>query len=585
MDLSVGRSSRSIQLASRPFHDRRGRGDSLMATDSSSRNDLRLIPPRRLVAVLLSVSLLPLGLLGVSSWVIFGRLLNQKSLELQSTIVEGHAKAIDLYIEERVRALGFLIDARTVEESTSEPVLKGILTHLNRSYEDAFVDIGIIDSEGKHLAYFGPYDLKIRNYREAEWFQTVQKERIYVSDVFLGYRRVPHVVIAVRADRPGGFWFLRVTINSEQFESIVHTDYLGTTGEAFIVNRQGRFQTGSRTGPVMEMSPLVSPAWHTGVRNSRLEVGGVTKFQATSWLNNDRWMLVVQQDEIEVRQPVHEAMFYGGLLISAAMLVVVVTTLLATGYLEREIGRANKRREEIQTAFMRSAQLASIGELATGFAHEINNPLAIISAEQTNIKDLVEGLGSDEALGRELLDSVRRCEKQVKRCGGITLKMLQFGRRGASELRAVKLIVPLEETVRLMRKQAELRSIQLILEVEAELPLVQVVSVELEQVLVNLINNALHAIKQDGEIRIEALRKLDEVLILVQDNGCGIPAEHLDRIFEPFFTTKPVGQGTGLGLSVCYGMVHSWGGRITAESTLGQGTTFTIRLPINSTPD
>ncbi len=552
---------------------------------SSRQNDLRLIPPRRLVAVLLFVSLLPLGLLGVGSWVVFGRLLNQKSLELQSTIVEGHAKAIDLYVEERVRALGFLIDAHTVEESTPEPILKEVLTHLNGSYQNAFVDIGIIDNKGNHLAYFGPYDLKNRNYEEAEWFQTVRKESVYVSDVFLGYRREPHVVIAVRADHPGAFWILRVTISSEQLKTMVHTDYLGTTGEAFIVNREGLYQIRSKTGPVMEMSPMASPVWHPGVLNSRVEVEGVTKFQATSWLNNARWMLVVQQDEIEVRQPVHEAMFYGGILISVAMLVVVATTLMATGYLEREIGRANRRREEIQTAFMRSAKLASIGELATGFAHEINNPLAIVSAEQTNIKDLVAELGSDEALGQELLDSVQRCEKQVKRCGSITQKMLQFGRRGASELRAVQLMAPLEETVRLMRKQAELRSVQLILEVEAELPPVQVVPIELEQVLVNLINNALYAIKQDGEIRIGARRELDDVLILVQDNGCGIPPENLDRIFEPFFTSKPVGQGTGLGLSVCYGTVHAWGGKITVESTLGQGATFTIRLPINSTPD
>jgi two-component system NtrC family sensor kinase len=261
------------------------------------------------------------------------------------------------------------------------------------------------------------------------------------------------------------------------------------------------------------------------------------------------------------------------------MIAVAGTTVLATGHLEREIARANKRHDELQTAFMRSAKLASIGELATGFAHEINNPLAIISAENTNVRDLLSEASTEDTLRNEIFESAQRCDAQVKRCSSITRKMLQFGRRTADRLETVGVTKLLEATSTLMKKRAELRNTRLRLKTVGELPPVRVVQAELEQVLVNLINNALYAIEQDGEVQIAASYEEKEVTIQVADNGHGIPAEDLERIFEPFFTTKPVGQGTGLGLSVCYGLVHEWGGKIEVESHLGQGTTFTIRLP------
>jgi two-component system NtrC family sensor kinase len=219
--------------------------------------------------------------------------------------------------------------------------------------------------------------------------------------------------------------------------------------------------------------------------------------------------------------------------------------------------------------------------MASGLAHEINNPLAIISAEQTNIADLVREMKEAAGpAGAEVLDSARRCLRQVERCAAVTSKMLQFGRQAEAGRRLTDVRPRLEEIVRMMGGQAALRGVELRLEAEASLPLLLVDPTELEQVLANLVHNSLQATDSGGRILVRASRDADAVLLQVADSGCGIPPEDLERVFQPFFTTKPLGEGTGLGLAVCYGIVRSWGGTIRAESEPGKGTRMIIRLPL-----
>jgi two-component system NtrC family sensor kinase len=134
--------------------------------------------------------------------------------------------------------------------------------------------------------------------------------------------------------------------------------------------------------------------------------------------------------------------------------------------------------------------------------------------------------------------------------------------------------------VQLLHKQAAVRNVALDLSLEPGLPRVVLDATELQQVAVNLINNSLYATPAGGRVLISAKRVGGEVQVAVQDNGNGIPPQDLERVFQPFFTTKPVGQGTGLGLAVCYGIVAKWGGTITAESEVGEGTVMTLHLPV-----
>ncbi len=536
----------------------------------------------RIVAVLLLVSLLPLGLVGIGSRIVFSDLLKEKTLELHRSIVQTHARSIDLYLAERLRALDLVAQSHELEVLSSQEVLKQLLHTINISYGMSFIDLGVINEDGEHLSYTGPYELHDKNYINEPWFQAVKSQGAYVSDVFLGFRLVPHCIIAVKRHQGAHWWILRATINSAEFEKLVQPGQIGKTGDTFIVNSEGLYQTPSKSGKVMEKSSITSPQMHAEVQHSRVSEHGASMLRATSWLNAGRWMLVVQQNEAEIQAPIRHAMLRGFLVILVAVGLVVGTTIFATWHLTGQIDQANAQREKLSRDLLRSAKLASLGEISSGLAHEINNPLAIMGAEHTNIADMVSELDSDAPTRDELLESIDRCKRQVERCGNITAKMLQFGRNTESRLQLTDISPKLLDIASLMQKQARVRNIDLLVNINSKnaIPKVLVDPSELDQVLVNLINNAFYAIKNEGQIEISTRLQAGEVLLTVSDNGAGIAPEDVDKIFQPFFTTKAQGEGTGLGLSVCYGIVRMWGGNIEAKSELGKGTVMTIRLPV-----
>jgi len=535
----------------------------------------------RIVGLLVLASLAPLLLVGIGSWVVFGRLLLDRSLEQHRSVVQSHAAAIDLYLGERTRALELAARTHDMEQLAAPGRLQHLFDEISAAYPRAFVDLGLIDRRGRHVAYVGPYDLKEKNYARAAWFRTVASQGSFVSDVFLGHRRVPHVVIAVLRREAGSFWVLRATINSDSFCSLVRPGQLGRTGDAFIVNADGRYQTPPKLGQVLEQSSI-RPRLHRNVQDRLVTGDRGSMVQVTTWLNDNRWLLVVHQDEAEIRAPVHQATAWGALVVSIAVAVVVLVIILATAHLTGRIDRATSERDQVYRDLVRSGKLASLGELSTGLAHEINNPLAIISAEQTNIADQVEDLQISDEARKDLNDSVARCKRQVERCSGITSKMLKFGRKAESRPRPTSIVPMLGEIVELMRRQARVRNVELEIEV-AQLPEVVVDGIELEQVLVNLIKNGIEAIDGSGKIVVSGRQVGEEVQVAVADSGSGIAPENLDRVFQPFFTTKPVGQGTGMGLAMCYGIVRSWGGTIEARSEEGKGTTMTLHLRLEKT--
>jgi len=546
---------------------------------SNGRPRLHVTLRWRIVGLLLLTSLLPLALVGVGSWVVFGRLLVDRTLDQQRGVVRSHAAAIDLYLGERLRALELVARTHGVDQLTEPGRVEQIFGEITASYPRSFVDLGVIDENGRHLAYVGPYALKDKSYADAAWFRTVLTEGSFVSDVFLGHRQVPHMVIAVLHRHAHRRWILRATINSDAFYSMVRPTQMGRTGDAFIVNAAGLYQTPPRLGKALGRSGL-RPRPHRDVRDQRIRGKDGPMVQVTTWLNNGRWLLVVRQDEAEIRAPVHQATAWGALVVSIAVALVVLVTVVATVYLTNRIDKATAERNQIHRDLLRSGKLASLGELATGLAHEINNPLAIISAEQTNIADQLEDLDLSPEARKGLLESVARCKRQVERCSGITSKMLQFGRRTDARPKLTPVGPLVTETVELMRRQARVRNVELTLRLGEKLPRVVVDGTELEQVLVNLIKNGMDAINGRGQIAVTVGPVGDELRIAVTDSGSGIAPEDVDRVFQPFFTTKPVGQGTGMGLAVCYGIVRGWGGTIEARSKLGQGTAMTIHLPI-----
>lgn len=240
--------------------------------------------------------------------------------------------------------------------------------------------------------------------------------------------------------------------------------------------------------------------------------------------------------------------------------------------LER-LQEANREIHRQREAMARAEKLASIGRLASGVAHEINNPLA---GMQTCVAALQAG-EQDPVTTRQYLSLV---QGGLRRVQGIVHQLLDFARQRDLVLGAVDVGKVLEETVALARYQIERKRVKLRLTLPQSPPSIQADGSRLQQVLLNLLLNALDAVPERGEVRISACRDTQGIEIAVADNGCGIPEEDLGRIFDPFFSTKGVGRGTGLGLSVSYGIVQAHGGRIAVESRVGVGSTFRVWLPV-----
>lgn len=267
--------------------------------------------------------------------------------------------------------------------------------------------------------------------------------------------------------------------------------------------------------------------------------------------------------------------------LSAFALLLAGIIFYSARYLLQLVHASIKQKNFLNEQLIQSQKLAAIGELSSGIAHEINNPLAIIGQEVQWMRHLLkENGGAGSRSQEDLHDSLREIGQQVDRCRDITHKLLDFARKKDPLMQSTDLNKLVEDMVRLVEKEAVHKGITIVRKYARELPPVVTDPPLLRQVILNLLNNAVYAMERDGSVTVVSRRgQNDSVVLEVSDTGCGIPKEHLANIFDPFFTTKPQGSGTGLGLSICHGIVVRLGGLISVESVVGKGTTFFIDLP------
>jgi signal transduction histidine kinase len=240
------------------------------------------------------------------------------------------------------------------------------------------------------------------------------------------------------------------------------------------------------------------------------------------------------------------------------------------------VAQLKASREEIdrlhQTQMSRAEHFATLGELAAGLAHEIRNPLAGIAG----VLDIVSRDLPDTSVAREVIDDAKQEAVQINR---ILTELLDTARPKAPQFRVTDIVGTAEHAVLFARQQAVTKRITIEFEVKDQLPPVEHDPNQINQVLLNLLLNSIQSMDKAGTIRVALHQEDEAVAITVADEGKGIAPEHLPNIFRPFFTTK--GHGTGLGLSLARRMVESHGGTINVASTLGQGTQFTVMLPIH----
>ncbi len=536
--------------------------------------------------VILGFSLIPLFALGMTIYYQFSVSYTAKIIEDLKTLAENQRRALDLFFDERVSQLVTVAKTHTLKQLSDEAHLN-MMFNTMQTRSKSFIDIGIIDREGNHLAYIGPYpELKGVNYREEDWFQSVLSKGVYISDVFMGFRKYPHFIIAVMNREGDKTWILRATINSDIIDNIVRAGQIGKNGDAFVINKRNILQTAPRfSGELFghPQTPDFSKTIETLVEEIRLS--GERSFFAATEISNTKWILVVREDPQEQLTPLLKARYIAVSLFLAGISVIVLGTLFTTRSMMKELIRVDKEKALSEDMVIQSSKMAALGKMAAGIAHEINNPLAVIGEKAGWMKDLLaeEDIAKSENF-KELEDAIRKIETHVERTKKVTHRLLGFARRMEPIREQVDVNRTLNDTIDFLENESKFRNINIHIDPQPDLPKIRSDSSQLQQVFLNIMNNAIDAIGKGGEIHIETsyLAKNYEIMIRIADNGPGITKENLNKIFDPFFTTKKVGEGTGLGLSIVYSIIEKLGGRIVVASEIGQGTTFTIYFPVQS---
>ncbi len=560
---------------------------------SDNRQTAPKVLKNKILASLILTPAVPFILLAVVGYHFFTASLESEISSRMVRVAEDHRRGIELFLSERVADLKLVSESYSFEELSSPGKLARVFGDL-RSVSSAYVDLGLFNQQGMQVSYAGPYQLAGKLYGEKPWFREVMVRGTYVSDVFLGFRQVPHFIVALKVRKGPRVWVLRATIDTLFFSDLVEKVRMGRTGEAYIINNKGYFQTERRSGGgLLEKDRDSSgfPAPEPGVTTFIRRAADNEKYlYASTSLNEGKWRLVVRQEEDDAFRGLHNASYIVVAILFVGLGAISLAAVVITNYLIGRITRAEEDKDKLTQQLIMASRLAEIGEMSAGFAHEINNPLQIIRSEHALIATILDDslaagqVPQGEDLS-ELKDSLDQIRTQVDRCGGITQGILKFARHKKNEPTSVDLRDFLPRVMDMVRKKTEVEGIDFTLDMEEGVSRVMADPGQLQQVLLNLMNNAIYAVTEKhngggGRVGVSLDSQNGRVILSVSDNGVGISPEISEKIFTPFFTTKPVGKGTGLGLSVCFGIVKAMGGTLEVTGGPGQGATFTISLPV-----
>ncbi|MBW1842685.1 MAG: sensor histidine kinase, partial [Deltaproteobacteria bacterium] len=475
--------------------------------------------------------------------------------------------------------LTFTANEMDYDQLTDPDHLTEVLRNLKLGF-GGLIDLSVIADSGTQVAYAGPFNLEGKNYGHYPWFMECRQHNACVSEIFSGYRDIPHIVVAVKSLRPDGrFFVLRATLETERLMQTLSSFKTGEHADIFLINHEGLLQTPSRfyeggshhmNIPVPTYSDRTKALLSSDPNGQPIVVGYAfidTKIVPTPFI-----LMVVKQKfgmmKVWLNLRTNINWFFG---ISAVIIVIVIT--LTSTFMINKIFQADRQKAETMAMAEQNCQLASIGQLAAGVAHEINNPLALINETAGYVKDLFL-IKKQYKEDSELVEHFDSIIEAVDRCGTITGQLLGFARRFDVHTQAIDLKEMVADVLNFHKKEAEYRNIAIHVDVPETIPLIETDRGKLQQIILNLVDNGGFL-----EIRAE-MDGPEQVRLSIRDNGCGISEDHLKKVFEPFFTTKREGKGTGLGLSITYGLVKKLQGNITVQSSSGEGTTFIIALPV-----
>jgi two-component system NtrC family sensor kinase len=537
----------------------------------------------QLTAMTIMVAVVPLLCLGTLLFVYYDAAYREKTRTLLGAQVLRNAQSIDAFLDEKMANLRQQAAMGTLEELFDPAILRDRLLGLQNAYLGIFTGLELIDAEGRTVARAGS-GVTVLDHSAETWFEQALNSPQHVSG--LGSRPA-NVFLSVRLAAPQGLWLLRARLDPRVPEDRSRAFHPGGRGGAFILDRDGNAlaEASEKPVPLETQRLLAGQVFPEGrpVVVEAVDTTGELQWFACAPLRSTGGVLVFHQPRTELLQTLNKARLLALAIAILGCIGIVATALAMAKRTEARLRKADFIQQQMQHQVVEAGKLAAIGELAAGIAHEINNPLAIMMENAGWIQDLLTSDDPDSAENKvEIMSSLQTIATQSHRCREITHKLLGFARKTDTTARTVQINPMLEDIAGFARQKARYRGVEISLGLDSGAGDVEGSPTEVQQIILNLVNNAIDATEKDkGQVLLRSVREKDCVVIEVKDNGQGIPAEILPHVFEPFFTTKPTGQGTGLGLAICRDILSRMNGSISVESTPGQGATFRVRLPLH----
>lgn len=535
---------------------------------------------RNMILIMVLVTIVPLFLMALINYHEYQRALKQEIIVPLGVLVNKTKHSFELFLTERLSAVSFIASAYSFQELADQKTLNRIFRVMKQEF-GGFVDLGLIDSSGLQVSYVGPYELEGKRYKDHDWFHEVVVRGEHTSDVFMGYRKFPHFVMAVKHERPTGeSWILRATIDTEMFNNLIVSMGLDPASDAFIINRSGVFQTSSKLyGQVLDKFPLPLPpiSYDPNVLEMT-DHQGREILLAYTYFVSPSFILVAVKPRGEVLRSWYTLKTELFLIFVASVVVIFLVVFKLTDMFVKRIEESDYRRELAYHDMEYTNKLATIGRLAAGIAHEINNPMAIINEKAGLMGDLIGSMSQfpNREKFLRLTESIRQ---SVDRCSTITHRLLGFARRMDVEIEVIDLNEVILEVIGFLENEALHHNVDVRRQLADDLPQISSDHGQLQQIFLNILNNAFSAVEAGGMVVITTWEHdADTVGVSIEDNGVGMSEQTRSHIFEPFFSTRE-GYGTGLGLSITYGIIKKLGGNIEVQSKEEEGTTFTVFLP------
>lgn len=529
----------------------------------------------------ISISLLPLIIMFLLNHYENKRTLEGQMMRPIYCYVTDIQQSISSFIAHRRMALNYIAEDNSFDELVDRRRLDQVFSHLKSAF-GGFLDLGVFDSKGIGRAYAGPDHLggpKTPNHR---WLRETGSRGFYVSEMQKNSKGGRYFIVAIKHGQEGREpFFLKAAFDGKTLENLIRSkETISPSIDAFLVNKNDVMQTDSRFyGRVFQKSHLPNHS-QSGKHLSRELVDRSGRsisltalpIAGTPFIS----MTVAPRDTLSSGLFSRSGSFMGFIVLTIICIPIIVLVLVT--YLIGRVYGADRRRVAILHNLQYTNKMASIGRLAAGVAHEVNNPLAIISEKAGLLKDLInfkQEVPHDRCL--EIVDSI---QASVSRCGAITHSLLGFARHIDVRFDTIRLEELIQEILLFFGKESEYRRISVNVSASENLSPIESDVGQVEQVFLNIINNAFAAVEDGGRIDIDLFpQESDMVGVRVEDDGCGISEENLTHIYDPFFSTKGE-KGSGLGLSITYGIVKKLGGMIEVKSERHRGSAFTVTLPI-----